>query len=275
MPLARTDDLPPEWRSLQAMDCHAAVGRWTVPPPAGPLDEAGLLAELDAAGVAGALVHHGVARDYDPAVGNDLLLAACASDRLVPCATLLPPATAELPPPDEHLPALLAAGVRAVRLYPRSHNFSLAPWCSGPLLEALERRRVPLTVDLVETDWEAIHGLCERYPDLPVVVTRVNYRQERFLYALWERHANLHVELSLFQGHRSLEEAVERFGPHRLLFGTGLPFFDAGGPVVMLARCEVDAAARRAMAGDNLRRLLGNVVAPAPAAPALPEGAAR
>ena len=246
--------------SLDWMDCHAAIGRWTVPPPAGPLDEAGLLAELDAAGIGGALVHHGTARDYDPAAGNDLLLAERTSPRLVPCATLLPPATAELPPPDVALPALLAAGVRAVRLYPRSHNFSLAAWCSGPLLDVLERRRVPLSVDLAETDWEGIHRLCEGYPGLPVIVTRVNYRQERFLYPLWERHENLHVEISFFQGHRGLEEAVERFGSRRLLFGTGLPFFDAGGPVVTVARCEVDEAARRDIAGENLRRLLQNVV---------------
>jgi predicted TIM-barrel fold metal-dependent hydrolase len=248
---------------LEFWDCHAMVGRATVPPPGGTLDVAALTAELARAGIARALAHHGVARDYDPAVGNELLLQeVAAAPSLVPCATLLPPSTGELAPLEALLPALIASGVRAVRLYPRSHNFSLAEWCSGALLDALERRQLPLSLDLAETDWEAIHQLCRAHPRLPVMVTRVNYRQERYLYPLWELHQNLHVEISLFQAHRALEEAVLRFGPQRLLFGTGLPAFDAGAPLLMVYRCEVADDARRAIAGGNLRRLLGAVSAP-------------
>src|SRR5262249_43240869 len=135
--------------------------------------------------------------------------------------------------------------------------FSLAEWCSGPLLGELERRRTPLSIDLAETDWEVIHRLCAEHPGLPVIVTRVNYRQERYLYPLWSHHPNLHVEISLFQTHRGLEEAVARFGHRRLLFGSGLPFFDVGGPMMMVARCEVGTEAQQAIAGGNLRRLLG------------------
>jgi hypothetical protein len=243
------------------------------------------VAELTHAGIAGALVHHGVARDYDPAAGNRLLLDELAAldgpagsvapdsptgpagrSALIPCATLLPPATGEFPPPAEALDALAARGVRAVRLYPRSHTFSLSPWCSGPLLDELERRRIPVSIDLAETDWETLHAVAARHPALPLIVTRVNYRQERMLYALWEHHANLRVELSLFQSHRGIEEAVARFGAGRLLFGTGLPFFDAGAPILMLARCEIAPEARAAIAGGNLRALL-RLERPAPAGP--------
>ena len=119
--------------------------------------------------------------------------------------------------------------MRGARLYPRSQNFSLEPWCSGRLLAALERHRLPLSIDLAETDWEALHRLCAAYPALPVLVTRVNYRHERYLYPLLRQHPRLYVELSLFQGHRAIEEVVQRFGPRRLLFGTGLPHFAPGG----------------------------------------------
>ncbi len=261
---------PPD--GLTYLDCHAAVGHWTLPPPEGSLDPPGLRRALSEAGIGGALVHHGLGRDYDPQAGNDVLLAELEElsttrsegraesgtdvPALIPCVTLLPPDTGELPPPEEHLPWLIRRGVRGARLYPRSQNFSLEPWCSGRLLAALERHRLPLSIDLAETDWEALHRLCAAYPALPVLVTRVNYRHERYLYPLLRQHPRLYVELSLFQGHRAIEEVVQRFGPRRLLFGTGLPHFTPGGPRLMVARADVGESARRAIAGDNLRHLM-------------------
>ena len=41
------------------------------------------------------------------------------------------------------------------------------------------------------------------------------------------------------------------------LFGTAMPQYDAGGPLGLLAAARVPDAARAAIAGDNLRRLLG------------------
>jgi predicted TIM-barrel fold metal-dependent hydrolase len=178
---------------------------------------------------------------------------------LVPCVTLLPPDTAELPPPDEHLPALIRQGVRGARLYPKSHNFSLAEWCAGGLLAAMERHRLPLSIDLAETSWDDLHGVCAAHFELPVIVTRVNYRHERVLYPLFRHHPRLHVEISYFQGHRGIEEVVDRFGPERLLFGSGLPFYTPGAPVVMVVRADVGDAARQAIAGGTLRRLMEEV----------------
>ena len=75
-PPRRWDERVPE---LEFWDCHAGIGRWTLPPPAGALDVAGLRAELAYAGIAGALVHHGLGRDYDPAAGNEVLLRELAA----------------------------------------------------------------------------------------------------------------------------------------------------------------------------------------------------
>ncbi|MGH2351297.1 MAG: amidohydrolase family protein, partial [Chloroflexota bacterium] len=179
--------------------------------------------------------------------------------QLVSCATLLPHHTGEFPPPHEHIPQLLAQGVRAVRVYPKSHTFSLASWCAGDLLAVLEAHRVPLSVELAETTWDQLHQLCGDHPQLPVLVTRVGYRLERVLYPLWARHPNLYIDLSHFQAHRAIEAAVERFGPRRLLFGTGLPFYSAGASVLAVLRAEIEAEAREAIAGRNLRQLLESV----------------
>ena len=249
---------------MEFWDCHAGIGRWTVPPPAGPLEAPDLVAEMAHARIARALVHHGLARDYDAAAGNEALLREVTGlPDLIPCATLLPHHTGEFAHPRDLLPSLIGAGVRAVRLYPKSHRFSLEAWCAGSLLAGLEAHHLPLSIDFEETSWSEIHALCTDYPALPVVVTRVNYRQERYLYALWERHATLHVESSLLQQHRGIEQIVDRFGPERLLFGTGLPYYAAGAPILMVVRADIGDAARQAIASGNLRRLLEAVTATA------------
>ena len=89
------------------------MGHWTLPPPEGSLDPPGLRRALSEAGIGGALVHHGLGRDYDPQAGNDVLLAELEESSttrsegraesgtdgpaLTPCVTLLPPDTGELP----------------------------------------------------------------------------------------------------------------------------------------------------------------------------------
>ena len=65
-------------------------------------------------------------------------------------------------------------------------------------LDDLPTRVVPLSIDLAETTWQDLHGVCAAHPDLPVIVTRVNYRHERVLYPLFRHHPRLHVEISFF-----------------------------------------------------------------------------
>jgi len=44
-----------------------------------------------------------------------------------------------------------------------------------------------------------------------------------------------------------------------LLFGTNFPFTNMGGPMLTLAQADVSDSEKEAIAGGNLRRLLGRV----------------
>jgi len=50
---------------------------------------------------------------------------------------------------------------------------------------------------------------------------------------------------------------TERFGPERLVFGTGLPEFDGGGPVSQVMYSRLPREQKALIAGGNLRRMLG------------------
>ena len=93
-------------------DSFALVG------PRGPIDPLEkwrveeVVAELEHCGIHGALVYHGLAREYDCTYGNQRLLEEIAvQPRLFGCAVLLPSHTGEMPVPRQLLPQLREPGL--------------------------------------------------------------------------------------------------------------------------------------------------------------------
>jgi len=241
---------------LQFFDCNCQVGRFGAPAPGLALTPDEFEAELRHFGVACALAYHALAKEYSPTEGNRALL----EDRrpwLEPCWVAMPHHTGELPAPEDLLREMRAADVRAVRLFPKEHNWRLGEWSAGELLAGLERERVVTLLDLEQTDWDEVDAVCEGHPDLPLILLRPNYRTARLLYPLFERHTNLRIEFSFYQVHRGIEEICARFGAERLVFGSGLPVFSPGGPIAMVTYAEVADREKQAMAGGTLARLLG------------------
>ncbi len=246
-------------KNLNLFDANCMLGRIFAPKRGFPLSVNELLAVMDDFEIAEALAYHALSKEHHPALGNRLLMDEIAScDRLHAAWVLMPSHTGEFPPEEQLVDQLIAEGVNAVRVFPHpdSHNFPLRPWAAGPLLKSLQRKRIPLFVDQEEIDFDTVHDLCRGYPELPLVLTNVGYRSDRFLYPLWQKFPNLHIELSSYCGHGSIETVVERFGARRFLFGTRLPYFTPGSAVGTLGYAAISESDRRLIAGDNLRNLL-------------------
>jgi hypothetical protein len=241
---------------MHLYDANCAVGPWPTDRPAYETVD-GLLAEMARLGIERALVSHTLARTYNPPYGNQLLMQEIAGhDRLAPCWTLLPPACGEMGPLDALLAEMEARRVRAVRLYPQEHTYSLDDWQCGELFSALAERRTVVLLDLAETNWSDVERVCRTYPGLSLVVTRAGYRQLRPLFALLERCDNLFCDLSNLCTYLGVEEILDRFGSGRMLFGTGLPVADPGGPLARLYYTDAPQADIRALAHGNIERLL-------------------
>ncbi|GAH42532.1 unnamed protein product, partial [marine sediment metagenome] len=209
---------------LQFFDGCAMVGWRNARHPETIWHPDDFLRDYEYYGINAALVHHAVAVQYHQDYGNRRLLEEIADrPRLVPQWVLLPHHTHEIAPPDELIPEMLELGVRAVRLCPKTHNFPTSDDICGPLLEALQEHRIPLFVDVSELDVPAAAQLCERYPELPVVLCGVAWGVDRALEPALDRAPNLHIETHAFQGHRAYERIVNQVGAERLIFGTGLP----------------------------------------------------
>ena len=246
-------------KKLRFFDCNCSVGRTGHPHLFDIPDAAGLLQEMTTAGIEEAFVYHTVARDAHPPLGNALLMEEIKSQpRLHPVWVILPHHTGEMPPPHQLLPELKAQGVCAVRAHPTRthHGFSLAEWCSGEIIAALEAARIPLILDTEIVSWDDVWSLLKSYPHLPLIMANCSYRHNRFLYPLFEKFRNIFVETSRFMGGGTIEDVVKHFGAHPILFGTNMPQYTGTAAVALIAYAEIEARDREAIAAGNLRRLV-------------------
>ncbi len=245
---------------LTYFDCNCSIGRVAYPLLHDISYPAGLIHEMDTAGVEEALVYHTAARESDPVTGNHILLdEIVGNERLHPVWVVMPHHTGEMPESDTLLQDMEVNGVNAVRMYPSKdiQSFSLEDWNAGMLLGALAEAHVPLILDIEPAGWDRVAGILSRYPDLPVIVADVNYRHNRFTYPLFETHGNFYLELSRHFGAGVIEDVAARFGSERLLFGTNMPRYTGAAAVSMLTYADISQTDKENIAGKNLRRLLG------------------
>ena len=217
-----------------------------------------LLAEMDYAGVGDALVYHSLAKEYVPMLGNRQLMDEISGhERLHPCWVVMPHGTGEMPRPEALVNEMIERGVKAARLFPSDHLFSLADWCSGELLTQLEKRGIVVIIQIDQIGWDGLYSLCSRYPDLCVIITNLSYRINRYLYPLLEKFRNVYVETSGYQIHKGMETLCAKFGADRVIFGTRMPFFTPGPAVNMINYSLISTEEKEMIAGGNLGRLLG------------------
>lgn len=239
------------------VDCNVMVGL----PPSGVRlacpDADALLCEMDWAGVDSALVYHAVMAHGSPLQGNQFVLdVAAASPRLHATWALLPPATGELPAGNAFFEALGRNGVHALWAFPSEHRYALNRLTMGSLLDEVAERRIPVLMSCSE-GWAPVAQILADYPNLVMIaVGHGPWGEDRYFRPLLDRYAHLYLDISRYELLGGLADLVRRYGPNRLLYGSGYPRWSMGGPRLLLAQAEIDEAARALIAGGNLMRLL-------------------
>ena len=242
---------------ISFFDCNCIIGRRSAPRPETNLTIDEMVAAYDRAGIIQVLATHAHAKEYNPSIGNEQLSDLCADQALLqPCYVVQPHWTGEMPGGDALIDYLRDGSARAVRLFPKEHSYGLGErWC-GPLFSTLEQAGIPVLIDLDQTAWTEIDGILTAHPRLKLVVLRVGYRNDRWLYPLLHTHQGLLLESSLYLPHRGVEVLTERFGAERLIFGTGMPLWDIGAAVSHIMYAAISEAARGRIAGETLRSIL-------------------
>ncbi len=247
---------------LSFFDSNVWLGRPAFFPLAAEWSAADLERMLEEFSIEGALVSHWEGVTVSAQDGNRALIG-CIKDLPESVYTIwtgLPLIPHEQTPhpgsgkPDSHL--------RGVRLFPKTHHFTLAPWSVGGLCEWCVEYRIPLFIWHVEVDWQQLHTLARTHPDLTVIVEsqwqKILY-ENRNLYGVMTENRNVCLEISNFAGPDFVAHAVRTFGADRFLYGSFLPVNDAYTAMGMIADAELSSQEKQLIAGGNIKRILQEV----------------
>ena len=248
-----------ESNTLNFFDCNCMIGKRSDRREGEPWSLDSLLQDMAYFGIAEALVSNATSKDFDPITGNkELIQTISGYTNLHPIWTITPPLIGEIQSPKQFVQESENDGVIGFTAFPLLHNFSMMDWCIGELLIEIQNVGTPLLLPLSETNWNEVHSICTSYPNLPVIIQTVNYRQLRFLLPLWKKHRNLYVDISWF----SIVDIIPFLMKHnlmdRLLFGTNYPIYTPGAAVTMVTYSCDNYEIKKKIAGDNLRTVLQN-----------------
>ena len=253
---------------LRWFDANVALGRPLQRPPVFFETAADLVAVLRRYGIERALVYDILSRELHPADGNARLRDTISRhEELMPAFSFVPGCACDFPEPEDFLTELHQHGGKAVWFFPHQQWLGPQEYLIGPYLAALEAHRVPLFYqsDITMGDPRhaeklgAVHDLCQRHPQLPVVFTAPRVRYNRALYLAMQACPNLYCDTVPFWNFNNVEHFARNLGPERVLFGSGLPHRDPGGILAMVALARLDDDSKQKIAGGNLERLLQEV----------------
>lgn len=227
-----------------------------------------LLAELNRAGIARAMVWSVAQLDASPQHGNPLLAEAIRNHpNLFGVWTVLPPQTGEIPP-DKLFSDMKANRIMALNAFPNANRYLLNAVTMGPLLAEMTARRIPLIYSLKNNQpgvgergaWMGLYDLLKDFPELTVIITdHGSWSSDRYFRPLIENYKRVYVDTAIYFLDGGIEDLVARYGPGRLLFGSGLPERFPGGMMLAIRHAEISEDAKVAIASGNLDRIIKEV----------------
>ncbi len=268
------DILSPKYSSQNAsghwnvFDANCVLGRHLKLGEEGLHTSEDLLSEMDHYGIAESLVLDSLSKENFPLDGNQRIIVETRNHKRLHRAWSIVPTWKEETNQSstQFVNSMVDNNIKAVFLFPNQYFFKLSDWCIDEIIEPLAQYKVPVFINPTEangkgaadaTNWDEVIALCKRWPQLPVIVSENRIRRsQRLLYKAFDSCPNLHIELSALWLHRGIEYISEKWGAHRILFGSGWPGFGHHMTLTNLTTAQISNDNKKLIAGDNLRKLL-------------------
>ncbi|MHC4871494.1 MAG: amidohydrolase family protein [Planctomycetota bacterium] len=228
-----------------------------------------LLSEMDFFGIEKALVWHGMSKDYNLFVGNEMLVKELTgSNRLIPAFI----AGVEDKDPDHLLEQFAENRIKAARMVFGDFLNEL-PYPDVIVYEAvftfLQKHKVPVFLQFdsaegsdINAIYRSVSEVCEAFPDLPVVVLhglKAAGEGYRLQLSRLKKYANLYVESNNFHLGEKFETICREVGAERILYSSYFPYFASGLGKIALSYADISEEEKEKIAAGNLDRLLGEV----------------
>jgi Predicted metal-dependent hydrolase of the TIM-barrel fold len=214
-----------------------------------------------------AVVYNVLSYQYNAAYGNKLLLNEIRGhESLLPVIMLYPTHTNEMGGPEEIYKMLNENRIKGVLLYSGLYrdraggNYTADEWNMGDIYMLLEEMNMPVFTRVgADFTYDEINRLQSNHPRLQIILREVNLMANRNLYGLAEHCKNLYIETTDYKAFFGIEEFVNKFGPERLVFGSGYPVQSMGGAVASILMADIKQEDKEKLAGKNLLRLMEGI----------------
>jgi len=226
-----------------------------------------LLKDMDYYKIEYSLVSNFDCKKSEPMTGNYKLLEKISDEeRLYPCWVIAPSNTMSYSEVKNLIREINKNNIKAVRMFPGIHNFSMELDYINRILQELDRNQILLIMEYknlgvavpapVEHDMYVLDEICSRFPNLKIVSSG----PLRQFYPLLEKHDNLFLSLEWEPHSGIIEDICNKFGPGKILFGTHyceIASGISGVNISMVAYSNISENYKRKILGGNLKSLLG------------------
>lgn len=247
---------------MRFIDCNCAVGK--------PADTKHflcstqvlpLMERLEYCHVDRAICWHYYSREGAPWAGNEMAVSlAKKNTKMIPAMVLLPNATKEIPDDEVVLEFAQKNAVGAIRIFPQSHMFSTRNYASANIYLVARELHLPVMLDFSQTSADSLYEMARENPEVHFIITSIYYRNLRYLYPVLEQCPNVYLETGFLKTLGSIESLCQRFGAHRLLYGSGAPEYDMGAAIGLILSAAISTEEKNLIASVNILRLMGEKV---------------
>ncbi len=254
---------------IKFFDANVYIGRSAVPRHSMVSTPAELTGEMERIRLERALVFHKEALN-DPKFGNELLISEIRDfPSLVGCAVLAPHASGEFGDIGEYFRYLVESGIKALRLFPNVHCYTLKPYVLRGVLDEAAAWRLPVFIDCVSRDgigtvdstwdffpdYDGIYELATVWPDVDFIVVIPGMTSQRQQYAILDACPNVHIETSAYS-YRFIENVCRLYSAERVIFGSYMPVVDPAAGMTGVLYANITDEEKALVAGGNLERLI-------------------
>lgn len=245
---------------MDFIDINCVIGPWTY----GNLfikDTGSLIREMDRLGIKFSFVFDSRSWLNEIVSGNRMIVeeAGKHSDRLIPVIVLTPLIEKEF---HDLRDFMKANPIGAVKLFPMQHNYTLNIWNVEKLFSMLEELQIPVLIDawgFEETAgpyFQQVFELANHYKALDIIMLKTGYGSLRIIYEMFDRCANIHMDISTFNTFHGIKDIVRYFGSGRILFGSAMPFIEGGVAAGRLIYADISEKDKQAIAYGNALALI-------------------
>ncbi|HZJ75311.1 MAG TPA: hypothetical protein VFD25_01855 [Clostridia bacterium] len=175
---------------------------------------------------------------------------------------MLPDITNDLPAISEVVVSSEFSRYAGFILQPDVYNIPKQPIFLKEYFEVAAKRHIPVWFNMgVEKDYIYIADVLQEYPMLyTVLYFDDEWPNTRKVYPLLKEFKNTHLLTCNMIWMGAYEDFYNRFGAERLLFATRAPEKYIGAAILDLLSADIPENAKRMIAGENLKRLMGGII---------------